>query len=201
MTAPSWAERDQQGRDAAWTAWRRIGVEPFEIAFHDSPTPHPLLELAGTVAKAMVEPTMAVMNALDADLDQEATNRILVEAASNSIRHVPWSIVEAIAHELARTDPVPFSPPPAGAWVRSRYLPRSWGERRRPRLTPEWSGMWHVFSGDFSAGDQRSEDVYGRSRCGRSMLLRSNDGVPHADYVLADELPGVDACRRCQRAK
>lgn len=82
-----------------------------------------------------------------------------------------WAVNDAIAAELMRPDPAPFTP-------------------------PTWSGLWHLFAGDLRTYPRRVNDVAGRTRCGVRIILRSEV----AEAAVAVAMPGVDACGRCRRS-
>jgi hypothetical protein len=193
MTAPSWARVHQQARDDAWRAFDRLGVESFDVS-----------EMTAEIGRAIVPATLDVAADLGQTLDDEARVRVLSAAVRAAVNAAASGIVDAVANEVARPDPVPFSPPAAGSWVRSRVM-RSGGRSRRarrPDTGPTWDGAWHVFSGDFEPGDRRRHEVTGRSACGQRLTLRSAnlfDAAAGTSYATADETPGVDACRTCRR--
>ena len=198
MTA-SWESRRRQGRDAAFQVFYRMGLDTMDLATEEGPTPAFLRELAVAVTKVIAEPACAVLDGLDMELDDAARVRIIVSAASRTVHASLWGIADAIGNELARPQPVPFVPPPARSWIRCRWLSRG-ATRHGGRA---WDGMWHVYSGDFSAGDVRSQDVTGRALCGARLRMRSVslfDDAGGQDFVMAEGMPGVDACRRCARS-
>jgi hypothetical protein len=193
----SWSTRRDVGRQAAEDALARAG---FGSSWSE-PGPR-LIALAGRVAEAVAESFAPVLDAIDEELDDEARRRVLKFAVSGALWASRSSLADAMASELARPDPQPFTPPLAGSWLRSRRLPRPAIRRLRARTVPEWDGAWHVFSGDIRNGDERTHDIAGRALCGVELRLRGEslfDGLPSTDYVVAERRPGVDACRRCER--
>jgi hypothetical protein len=198
-----WSGRHDAARDEAWRALHRLGVSQWDlgIAKRTDPPPAALMTLARELGRAVVEPAEMVLDELGADLDLAARKRIMEGAARSALYGVASGLVSAIADELSRTEPVPFAPPPAGSWIRARCLPReSSTSRWRGQDAPSWDGAWHLFSGDWSEGDRRTHGIRGRMRCGWTVTLRDENfstGKPMRDYVTIDELPSVDACRRC----
>ena len=187
--AISWSSRHQAARDDAMRVLHRTAE-----GFIEKP--------AKEIARALVDPTLAVLRDLQCDLDDEAEQRVLIAAAMGVLRSISGSIADAIADELARPEPMPFQSPPAGTWLRARCLPQPRRDRLAPRLTPEWSSAWHVFSGDLQAGDERSHAVRGLTRCGTRLYFRYVHlftGEPLWDCVIADATPTVDICLRCLR--
>lgn len=100
----------------------------------------------------------------------------------------------------APTEALPLVPPPAGSWVRARWLPNTI-RRAAPRIAPEWNGSWHVATGDVRVWPHLRGDAQARSLCGKRVGLRWHrwDGEPIGDHVVADELPTIDVCLTCLR--
>lgn len=198
-----WSGRHDAAREEAWGALERLGVTRWGLALAqpNDPPPAQLLTLARELARTVVEPAELVLDELDADLDVEARKRIMTAAATSALYGIASGLVDAIAKELATPEAQPFAPPPAGSWIRARWLPRSGSTSRRSgEGAPTWDGGWHLFSGDWSEVDRRSHRILGRMRCGWQATLRDESlstGEPSHDYVAIDELPTVDACRRC----
>lgn len=90
----------------------------------------------------------------------------------------------------------PIAPPPAGSWIRGRWL---------RELT--WDGLWHLATGDLSVWTRgrlaafEVVEVYAVKRCGRRISLGASDldGRPYYDCVVVTERPTVDLCSRCLR--
>jgi hypothetical protein len=197
MTA-GWTGGDLAAGDVAWRAWRRLGVEPYDYMFLDSPIPPLLEEFASSVEPIVSKLTRLVLDEAEARLYGEARERVVAASVRGVTHHVLWAVVEAVRGELMRPEPVPFTPPLMGAWIRGRSLPRPAVRRLGPRPEPTWDGLWHAFSGDFRMRSPRvKNDMVGRTRCGVTITLRSEG----QDVAIADTAPGVDACRRCQRGE
>lgn len=193
MTGQSYSERHRAALDAGWRAWGRLGVDQWDLAFGKS-SPPPIEALADAAVPRMIQLAESLLDELDEELeiDDDRRRRALTQACTSWLRGAPAAIVHAIAHEVATPDPVPFEPPPAGSWIRERWLPRE-----PYRREPEWASMWHRFSGDLRLGGYHlRNDVYGRTTCGRRVGLRTGE---FHDLVVLDERPGVDACRQCAR--
>ncbi|HYK96143.1 MAG TPA: hypothetical protein VE011_09800 [Candidatus Dormibacteraeota bacterium] len=201
-----WSGRHDAAREEVWGALERLGITRWGLATAkpNDPPPTQLLTLARELARTVVEPAELVLDELGADLDIDACKRIMAAAATSALYGVASGLAGAIANELATPDALPFAPPQAGLWIRSRYVPRP-GQRRSSRRTsplaePRWDGGWHIFSGDWSEVDRRTHWIRGRMKCGWSATLRDENfstGETSHDYVAIDELPTVDACRRC----
>jgi hypothetical protein len=169
-----------------------------------SPLPKPFADLVELLSPYMAEVGEALLDQLDEDLGHEARRRIVLEAIAKEVVHVRYAFIDAIRAELMRPEPMPFSPPAAGSWIRRRLLPDPLpGRGGRPplRLEPEWAGPWHLFSGDITFGDGQGQLVHGRSRCGRRVPLRllADGGAPVWDFVAVPDRPAVDACRLCAK--
>lgn len=193
QTVP-WDQRRQAGADACWQALYRHGVDVMDTA--RGGTPSLLAAVAPVLARALADPVRAILDDLPMPLDAEAFERILTATLARTLGGVLWALADAVGDEVARPDPVPFSPPPAGAWVRVRAV----GWTQRPE--PHWIGAWHVFSGDWKVNDPRRLEVQGRARCGARLTMRSApmfSGNGCHETVLADVDPGVDACGKCRR--
>jgi hypothetical protein len=171
--------------DVAWRAWNRLGVSAWDHMFLEAAGPAILDELAAAMAPELDRVSRLVLDELEVRLYGEARERVVAHVKVDMVRHTLWAIVEAVEAELMRPDPIPFAPPPAGAWVRGRGSARA-----------EWRGLWHRFSGDLVASRHRVNEVTGRARCGVWITLRSE----YQDAAIAGDMPGVDACRRCARA-
>ncbi len=193
MTA-GWTGTDMAAGDVAWHAWYRLGVRPFDVALGGE-TPPILEDLAAAIAPELDRVTRAVLDEAEVRLYGEARERVVATAEQSTITHVLWSVVEAVRRELMRPEPVPFSPPAAGAWIRARWPARQATGRHGPREAT-WDGLWHRFGGDLRAFPHHVNRVDGRTSCGFRVTLRDSA----QDVAIADEMPGVDACRRCARA-
>lgn len=200
MTA-GWTGTSMAAGDTAWHAWHRLGVDGFRLAFDESTAPPMLEELAATIAPAVATVTRAVLDELEVRLYGEARERVVATAQHDMLTHTAWAVVEAVRRELMRPEPEPYAPPPAGAWIRSRWLPRPAVRRLKAHPEPSWDGLWHRFTGDVAVpgrGHRRINDRIGRVRCGISVTLR--DDLLGQDLVVAETMPAVDACRRCARS-
>lgn len=97
----------------------------------------------------------------------------------------------------------PIVPPPAGSWIRERQHPRT--DRRRPAFlgpaSAQWRSAWHLATGDLWVAAFGGR--FATARCGRQVMLDlgrpPGDGRSKWDHVVADEMPGVDACGNCRR--
>lgn len=187
-----WTGGDLAAGDVAWEAWRRLGIDAFDVVSRDE-MPSPIEQLRGAMDPAVDAITRAVLDEAPVRLYGEARERVVSEAQRDMARHILWAVVEAVRLELMRPEPEPFSPPAAGAWVRARWLPG------RGRPEPKWDGLWHRFTGDIQVpGVQRASRVdnrrNGRTACGIWQPVRW-PGMK--DAVVSRRPPGVDACRRC----
>ena len=111
-----------------WGARHDRGLRLAEAALREV-DPEVLKRLAHDVAAATAEATVLVLDEVPIDLDDLAERRVAREAATMLVAFATRAIVDAIAREAARVPPLPFAPPPAGAWVRCRWL-------RNPRTVP-----------------------------------------------------------------
>lgn len=179
MTA-GFAGSDMAAGDVAWRAWNRLGVNAWDHMLVGSPGPAILDELDAAMAPELDRITRLVLDELEVRLYGEARERVVAAVRVGMGNSAMWAVVGAIRRELTRPDPIPFTPPPAGAWVRGRYI-----------RDAQWDGVWHLFSGDMTS--RRVNDVTGRSRCGVRITLRSE----YAEAAIAEDRPAVDACRRC----
>lgn len=193
MTA-DWAGSDLAAGDVAWRAWNRLGVSAWDQMFVGSPGPALLDGLGAAMVPELDRVTRLVLDELEeVRLYGEARERVVAHVQVAMVKHVVWAAVDAIRRELTRPDPVPFAPPPAGSWIRGRWAARPAGGRLAAQ-PPTWNGLWHRFAGDLKTYPFRINDVDGRTACGRRVTLRSG----HAAAALADDMPGVDVCRRCR---
>lgn len=203
MTAEGWSAKVQAGRDATWAAWRRLTVDPFALLDTRAPVPPILADLARGLTGPIAVTTAAVLDELPHDLDAEARQRITAAAVTDMLTHVLWAIGGAVGGELARPEPMPYSAPPAGSWIRDRYLDKPTRRQRTLDTGPRWHGAWHRFTGDLHRGDERMHEVDGLTRCGRRVTLRSfrlYDGELSHEAAVAVSMPDVDYCRKCARA-
>jgi hypothetical protein len=175
--------------DAAWRAWNRLGVRAWDHMRREAPGPTLLNDLAAAIGPELDRVTRLVLDELEVRLYGEARERVVASVRSRMVTHTLWAVVDGIRDELTRPDPVPYSPPAIGSWIRERR-PRS---SRQPE--PKWVGLWHRFSGDLAVPPLRINDVDGRSMCGVRVSLRSVVD----DAAVADVRPSIDACRRCSR--
>lgn len=189
--AKPWATRHRENRDAAFQALYAFGWHPLG---DKAPTP-----LVGDLARAATDPVIDLarrfVEAMALDLSDEARLRLEHRILQKVVAAAIWAIPDAIADELTTTEPEPYAPPPAGSWVRNRYHPES--------ADPKWDGKWHLFGGDVTRGDARTNDVNGRASCGARLHLRNGslfDDELFQDVAVAETMPSVDACRRCARA-
>jgi hypothetical protein len=129
--------------------------------------------------------------------ERDIRDHLLGAVVSQVLGHAPHAMREAIADVAAPIPPpMPFSPPAAGAWIRTRSV----GWDRRPE--PTWVGMWHVFSGDWKVDDPRTRSVTGRARCWANVRLRAEPmfaGGGRYEAVVADQPPSTQTCGRCSR--
>lgn len=186
MTA-GWDQGDLAAGDAGWRALRSIGST--------ADLYRGLADICGPVADLADR----AVDRLEVELDDAGRRRVINGAAADAMNHVLWSVVGAIRKELTRPEPIPFAPPAAGAWCRQRWLPRPATRRMKARVSPEWDGAWHVFSGDLAAPRMDGpflNDRIGRARCGASLRFRLGPTTT-SDVVIADQRPTVDLCLRC----
>lgn len=194
MTA-GWSGTHMAAGDVAWEAWNRLDVNAWDHMLIEASGPPILGALGEAMAPELDRVTRLVLDELEVRLYGEARERVVSRVQADMAKHAMWAVVGAIEAELMRPDPVPFTPPPAGAWIRGRWLPRAAVGRLGPRPEPTWDGLWHLFSGDLRTRPTLNTDVLGQTRCGVRITLRSE----HAEAAIANERPGVDACRRCAR--
>ncbi len=159
----------------------RFRGSPFAVAFGGA-VPPVLVDLAAAIEPEVGRVARLVLDEADVRLYGEARERVVADAKRDAVRHVLWAVVEAVRRELMRPEPVPFTPPRAGSWIRGR-----WTQDER------WYGKWHVFSGDLRTWPHAVNVVHGTTRCGVRITLRS----AVAEAVVADKPPALDACRRC----
>lgn len=189
MTTPdTWDTRRQAASDAVWHAWHRRDPLPSDS--------EPMRRIMRCLADELRGPVDEMIDATALDFDDATRTRVLALAISGTVRGIMFAISEAVATTAAMPAPLPFAPPPAGAWVRIRAV--GWQHAPEPR----WDGMWHMFSGDWKVSDPRTHEVRGRARCGARLTLRSAPmfaGNGTHEAVVADLMPGVDACGKCRR--
>jgi len=189
-----WARRHDEAREMAAQAIEAgLGLSRWGPR-RDALGTGPIREITAAIAAAVGPATDRVFD--DLELDEDEGGRALRKGILDSLRGLANGLVDGIADELARPTPQPFTPPAAGSWIRARWLPAP----ARHRDEPTWDGAWHIFAGDWRIADERSHRTLGRTRCGHTVTLRNENlwtGDPQQDFVEIDELPSVDACRRC----
>lgn len=187
MTA-GWTGSHMAAGDAAWRAWNRLGVTAWDHMLIEAPGPAILDELGEAMTPELDRVTRLVLDELEVRLYGEARERIVRRVQADMTQHAIRAVNGAIAAELTRPDPVPFTPPLAGSWVRER-----WRSQARPE--PTWRGKWHVFSGDLQPHRFLVNAVNGRTACGLQVILRGD----YQDVAVSETTPGVDACKRCAK--
>jgi hypothetical protein len=188
MTA-GFAGSSMAAGDVAWHAWNRLGVDVMGTVLGDE-RPEVLQPLAAAMAPELDRVTRLVLDELGVRLYGEARERVVDAVQRAMLHHSLWAVVEGIRKELTRPDPVPFMPPPAGWWIRARWI--------RSAREAVWHGRWHLFSGDIRRPIRRVNDVMGRTRCGVDVALRLSDWSS-ADHVAVADRPAIDACGTCLR--
>ena len=155
MTA-GWSGTSLQASDVADRAWGRVGVRRWDLWDAGE---HVLLgPIASAFAPELDRLTRLVLDECEVRLYGEARERVVRTAQRVMVYDVVQAVRTGIIRELERPDPVPFTPPRSAPGIRGRSL----------RPGPEWSGLWHAFTGDLRTWGSNLA-VRGSVRCG---LLR-----------------------------